>query len=71
MDVNNNDKFVLTRLEKEMLDVAEKNVHSVLGVQWRLVSQTVLMDLNLSRYTLTVHCRANEYIVHNGRSTIC
>lgn len=32
MDVNDDDKLVLTRLEKQMLNVAEENVDSVLGV---------------------------------------
>jgi hypothetical protein len=70
MDMDDDDQFVLTRLKEEMLDVAEENIDSVLGVERRLISETILVDLDLTRHTLTIHCRANEDIVHDSRSAI-
>ncbi len=32
VDVNDDNQFVLARLEEEMLDIAEENIDSVLGV---------------------------------------
>jgi hypothetical protein len=70
VNVDDNDQFVLARLEEQMLYVAEENIHSVEGVQWRLISETVLVNLNLSWHTLTIHSRTNEDVVHDSGSTI-
>merc|ERR1712093_713214 len=53
-----------------MLDVTEENVDAMLSVKRRLISKTVLMDLNFARNTLAVHSRTNEDVVHNRGSAI-
>jgi hypothetical protein len=53
-----------------MFDVAEKNIHAMLRVEWRLISQTVLVYLHFSWYTFPFHCGTDEHIVHDGGAAI-
>jgi hypothetical protein len=70
MDMDDNNQFMLTRLEKQMLDVAKEDINSVERVQWRLVSETILVDFNFAGNALAVHSGTNEDIVHDSRSAI-
>lgn len=53
VDVDDDDEFVLARLEEEVLDVAEQNVDS-LRVHAVSVAETVLVNLDLARDTFAV-----------------
>jgi len=70
MNVNHNDKFVFARLEEKMADVGEEYIDTLLGAERRLVSDTVLMDFQLSRDALSFHRGPNEDVIKDRRATI-
>lgn len=70
IDMDNNNELMLAGLEEQMADVGEEDVDPLVRVQRRLVSNTVLVYLDLARNTLALHCRPQEDIVQNSRATV-
>ena len=70
MDVDDHDELLLARLEEEMADVREQDVHPLLGAERRLVPDTVLVDLELAGNAFSFHRRAYEDVVQHGRSSV-
>ena len=68
MDMDDDDQLVLAWLEEQMLDVREKNVNTMLRVEWRLITDTVLMDFDLARNSFTFHRWPNVDIIKDGRA---
>jgi hypothetical protein len=63
MNVDDDDEFVLARLEEKMADVREENVDALVGAKWRLVADTILVNLDLAGHSLSFHGRADEDII--------
>jgi len=59
MNMNDNDEFMLGWLEEEMPDIVEQDI-DCLHIDAMNVSNTVLMDLDMPRHTLTIQSRPNK-----------
>lgn len=70
MNMDNNDHLVSTRLEEQMLHVAEKDINMLIP-EWRLVAETVLMDFNLPWHTLAIKRRPEVDIRELNGPAIC
>ena len=70
MNMNEHDQLMIARLEKEVLDVGEENVHPLLGAERRLIPETILVDLDLAGDALAFHRRAYVDIIQHRRSAV-
>jgi hypothetical protein len=68
MYVNYYDQLMRTGLEEQVLDVAEEHINIVSSMVF--VSQTVLVNLNLTGDTLAVQSRSYEDVIETGRFPI-
>jgi hypothetical protein len=63
VNMDNDDEFVLAGLEKEMANVGEENIDSLLSAKRRLIADTILVYLDFSRDPLALHRWAYEDII--------
>src|SRR5690606_31964035 len=70
MDVDDNNELVLTWLEKEVLDIAEENINTVIGPERRLIAETILVNLQLSRDPLAVQPWTHKHFSKFERTAI-
>ena len=70
MNVDYDDKFVLARLEEQVFDVGEQDIDAVCWIEWGLITETILVDFDLSWNTLAVHGGADEDVIHYCWATV-
>lgn len=69
VDMDDNNHFVCTGLEKQVLNVAEKNIN-MLATQWRLISETVLVNFDFAWYSFAIQRWSKIHIGKFRRPTI-
>lgn len=81
MEMNNDQEFVIARLEEKVFDITEQNIWATIQYvkqvdcltpeartnflrSHRLVADTVLMNFDFTRQSLTIKSRSNESVTH-------
>ena len=70
VNVDNDDQLVCAGLEEKVANVGKQNVNPLLCIERRLVSDTVLVNLDLSGYSFAFQGWTDIDVVQNSRSAI-